>query len=268
MTGMTAFPLTTQQDRPRSGVGVVRNVGLVAGSVALVVGLSACGGGSGSSSSTTTSAAASGSASGGHRMGRGISGVISAVAPSTVTVQSNQGATETVHYGSTSKIESQQPSTASAVKVGSCISARPNMSSWSGSGGSSSASPTAKRTAFSGSITAGTVTVMPTSSCSSSTGGGFGLTGTVTSISGNTIKMQAKVMKRSSSSTGTKRDVTVTTTSSTTYNQDTAGSQKSLQPGMCVTASGVTPGSTKTARSLVVSQSNNGSCSMGGGSGA
>ncbi len=270
-------------------------------SAVLCLALAGCGSssaGGSSSSGATSSAGTSGSAPGGAaRFGRGVSGVITTVAGDTVTVTEAQGSTQSVHFDSSTAISTEQPGTRSAVRTGSCVAIRPSgmagMSGQTGGAGgpnggqsSGSASPPAGTTPgagrmMTGPITAGQVTSEPTDACSGTTGG-FGLTGTVTSVSGDTLVLRTVFGGRGRYSGGastapsstptpsaspTPRSLTVTLTSSTTYESAKAGTASDLVAGMCLAASGASAGSTTPARALVVSQSVDGVCSAGFGYG-
>ncbi len=260
-----------------------------------ILGLTACGGGDSASSS---SAAPASSANGdeGRGMRPGVSGVISGTGDETVTVTDSQGSSSTIDYDKETSITKQESATASIVATGACVSVRQQMSGGPGAGDRPTGDPGQRPTDgttpqappsqdLSQPVAATTVVGEPASSCDdTSRGGGFGgLTGTITSTGDGTFTMQALVVSGgpqgrptgspTSSSTPTERpsatptSVTVTMDGNTTYEQRSEADATALTAGLCLTAMGETSGDTLTARSLVISTSQNGTCDSGFGMG-
>lgn len=271
--------------------------------------LAGCGGAATAVSSPSATGSATqtgtGNASGGFRV-PGVSGVIASHTGSTVTVNSQSGASSTVTWTSGTSIVQQEQAAASGLKNGSCVSARAAGAGFRAGGGrpseGASGYPTGARPsgahpsgthhfgtfAIPSKVTATTVTIEPAAACAatgpSSRGGGFGgFSGTVSKLSsgGFTLTVQARgriggssAQSSSAPASSVPRKVAVTTNSSTTYTRETKGSASSLKAGECLTALGTESGTTLAARQITVSQSVNGTCDSGfggraaGGSGA
>lgn len=266
-----------------------RPVSIATLTCAALIGLAGCGGDSGSSSASSSAAAsASPSAGQGPGGGRnpGVSGVISGTGDGTVTVTDSQGSASTVKYTSDTSITKQTSAAASIVATGACVSVRQQFS-----GGQPSGAPTGAPTGqggdgapqgmptmdYSQPIAATSVIAMPAASCDG-TGGmlGFGgLTGKITGTGSGTFTMQAQVFSGGMPSgspsaatatqtpSSTPTTVTVTVSADTTYAQQATAGSDALSAGLCVTAQGQTTDDTLTARSMVVSTSDNGTCDTG-----
>ncbi len=260
-------------------LGVVATAGLA---------FAACGGSSGAS--TATSAPASPSDSGSSTTPStlpGASGTIAAVNGSSLEVQNAQSGQTTVNYTSTTTIRQISSTSASAVTVGSCVSAfgKPTSSA-------KTSSP------FGEPITATTVSIsQPVSGACERGGfggrpGGFGgasggtapggtrpsggsfrppsgrtfgngsfgaASGQVTAVSGSQVTVD-----ETNPQTKTSSSVTVTLTSSTTFTTTQTGTAAAIVVGQCARATGAADSTGAiTAQELTISAPTNGSCTTG-----
>ena len=271
--------------RPADRSGKLRRV-LAMGALGVAgVALAACGSSSSastsSSSSTTTGGAPSGSSGAATRPGA--SGTIAAINGTSLEVQNPITGQTTVNYTPSTTFRQTLPTSATAVTVGSCISAFGTPSSGSSSGGSAFGSP----------VTATTVSVsQPVSgTCSGGFGGrgpggarpgggsgftpgngtrpagarGFGngrfgvASGAVTAVNGSgvTINEINPVTKATSS-------VTVTLTASTTFTTTSPASSTDLALGKCARANGTADATGAiSARSITISTAGPNGCTGG-----
>jgi hypothetical protein len=251
------------------------------------VALAACGSSSSastsSSSSTTTGGASSGGSSATPRQFPGASGTIAAINGTTLEVQNPITGQTTVNYTPSTSFRQTVTASATAVTVGSCISAIGMPSSGSSSGGSAFGSP----------VTATTVSVsQPVSgTCSGGFGGrtpggarpgggggftpgsgtrpvgarGFGngrfgaASGAVTAVNGSGV-----TINEINPATKAASNVTVTLTASTTFTTTGPASSTDLAVGKCARANGSadTTGAIS-ARSITISTAGPNGCSGG-----
>ncbi len=280
----------TGRPRPPRSVPVRRMVALsVLGAVGLA--LAACGSTSSASSVSTAttpkSSAAGGAGAGGNTTPRqfpGTTGTIAAINGTSLEVQNPTTGQTTVSYSPTTTFRQTVPSSASAVTVGSCISAfgKPTTGSSSGSG------------AFGGPVTATTVSVsQPVSgTCSGGfggrpggarAGGGGGFTpgtgtrparagrfgngqfgaasGAVTAVNGSAVSID-----ETNPATKTVSSVVVTLTPSTTFTTTGPASSTDLAIGKCARANGTadTTGAIA-AQSITISTAGPNGCTSGSG---
>ncbi|MGO8873022.1 MAG: hypothetical protein ACLQPH_16790 [Acidimicrobiales bacterium] len=274
--------------RSRTSPSVRRVVALTALGIAAVT-LAACG--SSSSASTTSSSPSgtrpAGSGSGSTHQIPGTSGTIAAITGTSFEVQNPTTGQTTVSYTPTTTFRQTVTTTASAVTVGSCLSAFGKPTSTSSSGSD----------AFGGPVTATTVTItQPTSGSCTGGIGGFGgrpggfpgggsasaeggsgfhppsgvthrfgngqfgaASGMVTAVTGSSV-----TVNETNPQTQKTTSVVVTLTGSTTFESTGPATSSALATGQCARAVG--PAGTTgavTATSITVSQPVNGSCTGG-----
>ena len=256
-----------------------------AGAGALALGLAACG--SSSASVTTTSLApTTGGAVPGTAARPGAFGTVAAISGQSLEVQNPRSGQTTVTYTATTIFTRTVAGALAQVTVGSCITAI-------GSSTPSGTSPSGTTTpAFGGPVTATRVTVVPSTngSCARPGQGGAPRTGSpprrpasgtfprrtatggprfsaafgqVASVSGDVISVTATNPR-----TATTAQVTVTTTSSTTFDVEEAATPADLTVGSCVQAIGPadTTGAVN-ARTIAISSPGPNGCSGGFGGG-
>jgi hypothetical protein len=233
--------------------------------------LAACGssaGGSTSSASTTTSATQqTGGPGGGQGRFPGVSGLVAAVQGRTLQVQDASSQTA-VTWAAGTAFTRVVPTTAGAVKVGSCVQVRSSGQQPAGStpatrlvAASVMVSAPVKGTcsvgaAFGGrgggtgqGAGAGQGGARPDATRTGGPGrggfgGGFGVVGTVASVGGSSFVVTATVPQRGGGGTATAtpgtapRTVTVTTTATTTYTTTVPATAAAATVGTCVTARG------------------------------
>ncbi len=279
--------------------------------VAAVAATAAALAGCGSSAATTTTTTTRNSGNNGGSLGGtggtggsrpqipGASGTIAAINGTSLEVQNAQTGQTTVTYTSSTTFIQRVTASASAVTVGSCITARGTPTS----GSSSSAS-----TPFGGPVTATTVDISQSTSGSCATGfGGFGrgggggtggtappgappgggslpeggngngnfrppngsnrrsfgnfsfASGSVTAVNGSTITVSENNPRTNQAS-----NVTVTVTSSTTYSQTQSARSSDLAVGKCATASGSSSSTGAiTAQTINISTPGSNGCTSG-----
>lgn len=298
-TQLISRPRIVQNSRSLQNSRTSRSRRLAVASLAFVavLGLAGCGGSdsdSDSSSAAATPSSARSGGPGGGRMNPGVSGVISGTGSGTVTFTDSQGSSSTVKYTGDTTISKQTSATSSILADGACVSVRQQFSGGGAApsgGGAPSGMPTGQpgngqqampTQDYSKPIAATSVIAEPAASCESTGGtggfGGFGgVTGKITSTGSGTFTMQAQVVDFSgmqpddashggtptATPSATPTTVTVTVSSDTTYAQQTSAGSDALTAGLCLTAQGQTTDSTLTARSMVISTSDNGTCDSG-----
>ena len=302
-------PTQTPGARGQSGRRVRgRYLLLVTAAVAVAALVAACGGGAsgsgGSTSSTSPSSAGSSAAGSGTGSGAGFgggpaaSGVIAAVQPGNIEVQSSTAGQLTVDFTSTTRITQTVAASLADITVGSCIVAIDAVTTGSSASTSTAASPTTitvdpavngscTRTGggggFGGTRPSGFPTDRPSGSRSFPTnrpsGSGFSrgnfasaiTSGKVTAVSGATITVAAVNFARPSASASVSASPTTTTKtitvgSSTKITKTAAVTSAALKVGLCASAQGSTDTSgTVAATSIALtSPDSNGSCETTG----
>ena len=283
------MPLTTQiTDPATSAAQKVRGrylVLLICGVAAAALVAACSGGSSGGSSGSTPSSSPSGATSGvGNRSGGGpagpaASGLIAAVQPGSIEVQSTTAGQLTVAYTASTRITQTVTGSLADITVGSCIVAIDTSAATSSTSTATSTAPT-------------TITVSPAVSGSCTRAGGFGgggfggggfgggarpsgsftpgatrpsgfpsgarsgfpgggnfanaiTTGKVTAVSGSTITVAAESFARTGASTSpsatpTTTSKTITVTSATKITKTAAVTSTALKVGLCASAQGST----------------------------
>ena len=252
-----------------------------AGVGALALGLAACGS-SGASVTTTSLAPTTGGAASGTAARPGAVGTVAAISGQSLEVQNPQSGQTTVTYTATTTFTRTVAGSLAQVTAGSCITAIGSPTS-SGTSSSGATTPT-----FGGPVTATRVTVVPSinGSCARPGQGGATRTGSpprrptsgtfprragtgaprfsatfgqVASVNGDVISVTATNPR-----TAATAQVTVTTTSSTTFDVEEAATPADLAVGSCVQAIG--PADTTgavTARSIAISSPGPNGCTGG-----
>jgi hypothetical protein len=251
--------------------------------VAAVLTLAACGGSSGvgnASSSPAAGGATPGGGGAGFASRPGTNGKIAAIAGSTMQVQNAQSGQVAVDWTATTKFSHQVAVPLTLVKAGNCIVASTT------SGAANAASFTATQVTISppvngqcgvvnrgggqrtGNFPSGAPRSFPSGAPRSfpsgvagrfPSGGSFA-TGTVTSVSGDSIVIAARQFGSSASTTSR----TVTVSSKTKISRQQSTTAKSLKVGLCVNALGKADSAgTVTATSVRITASVNGQCTIG-----
>jgi hypothetical protein len=292
-----------------------RTLGIGAGLLAVATLATACGGGSGSSSaappaSPSASTASPGAGPGGRGQGGarpGTTGTISQVNPTSIFVVQQAGGSDaggqvTVNFGATTTFTKTAAVSASALKVGDCVTASARPAGDGGARPTTTPSPAATRPT---SVAATTVTITSTSGTCTATGfgggggnggggtpnarrsprvrpsgapsggnrfgGGFGgfnaAFGTVSSVTADGFVVSETGFRGGSGGTATPAaptSVTVTTTAATTYDETASATKAALVVGQCATAVGTMDDTgAVTARTIAVRPPTNGTCSAG-----
>ena len=257
-----------------------------------VVGLAfaACGGSSGASSTTATTAPATGASPATPRPVPGTSGTIAAVTGTTLQVQNPTTGQTAVSYTSSTVIRATTTTTASAVTVGSCITAlgKPTGASTGstpfgepitattvsinqpvngacgrGGFGGRPAGTSGTRPAgggFGGGGFGGGTTGTGTRPAGGFAGGAFGVaSGQVTAVSGSTATVDETNPRTQKTSS-----VVVTLTGTTTFTTTATATPAAIVVGQCARAVGPADSTgAVTATSLTISAPVNGSCTTG-----
>jgi len=290
MHNPSSTPTGTTRTQPRRRSLPTRRIAVLGAVGAAGLAFAACGGSSGASTATSAPASPSGSPSGSSTTPStlpGASGTIAAVSASSLEVQNTESGQTTVNYTSSTVIRQITTTSASAVTVGSCISAFGKPTS------------TAKTSSPLGEpITATTVSVsQPVSGACERGGfggraGGFGggaggtapggtrpsggtfrppsgrtfgngsfgaASGQVTAVAGSVV-----TVAETNPQTKTPTSVTVTLTSTTTFTTTQTGTAAAIVVGQCARATGTADSTGAiTAQDLTVSAPTNGSCTSG-----
>jgi hypothetical protein len=245
---------------------------LVVGAAALAAGLTlaACSGSSSGTTSSSSTPAGAGAAAGGGQAGRpAAAGQVAAISGDTMQVQSQQAGQVAVSWTSATKFSRPVTTTLTAVKTGDCVVA----TAPSGSSGTSfTATSLTVSTPVNGQCGGGAggpgngqrpsgqrPSGQPSGAPGQRAGGEFA-TGTVSSVSGSTIMVAARLPGSNGSTTN--RTVTVDSQTKIVTQQSTTA--QSLKVGLCVSAQG-SAGSTGAvaATSVRISDPVNGQCSTG-----
>ncbi|GAA2479225.1 DUF5666 domain-containing protein [Terrabacter carboxydivorans] len=246
------------------------------------------------SGQTAATGASPGAPGAGNARFPGVSGLVAAVTGTTAQVQGPTQQTA-VTWDRTTRFTDQVASTASAVKVGECVMARPARGAVGGSTGGPQASTPSSTT-----VAAATVELLPTQggtcsfgalggfggrtgtrpsgspsgSTSPQTGGaggpagagrrGFGAVGTVSAVGSGQFTVTPVNPAGGASSSASSSPVTVTYTSSTVFTRLAAANASAVRVGVCVTAQGRTDDTgALTARAVAISAPTNGTCQSG-----
>ncbi len=256
---------------------------------ALALGLGACGSATGSAAAAGSTATGSGSGAPAARGGGfdgggqlpGASGLIAAVSGTTLQVQDSTQQTA-VTYTSSTRITDQVRTTAAALKVGDCVTARPARSS-----ATATTRPTTIEAAtvqvipstngscvFGGNGVAGNRPVrvptgIPTPSGTRTFGGnrtfgGFGAYGTVASLGSGSFTMAESTRPSSTGSSPPPRTIVVTYAATTVFETTRPVTAAAIKVGECARALGTMDDTGAiAATSLALSPATNGSCRTG-----
>ncbi|WP_076258992.1 hypothetical protein [Intrasporangium flavum] len=294
--------MTDTQPLPR------RRVAVPVLTLVAALGLGACGPGATAASQSGGTAVSTGrggdsgsgtGSAGGFGSGRGFpgaAGLVADVTGSTAQVQSTTAQTA-VTWTRTTRFTSLAPTTAAAVRVGVCITARPAFAGRPSATGTGTPTPTPTATGVAPTVAAATIELFPATSgqcvpagfgggnrvapTGSPTatgapagqnglrGGGRGTVGTVTAVESGAFTVRPVVLRGPNGPGGTSlAPVTVTWGASTTFTTLQAATASAVRVGACVTAIGRADSTgAVTAASMQVSRPVGGSCTTGRGFG-
>ena len=211
-----------------------------------------------SGSAGTTSAAAPTTSGSSHAQKGGAkdhaAGLISSVTGSTMTVSDNN-ATSTISFSSTTRISEMTPAALTDVTVGSCVAVRPARDSTPAPDGSLSAATILVSTPKDGQCFANARPAggSPTDAPPGGRPGQHGVRGTVASVGANTLAVTPA---------GGGAPTTVGISSTTTYAKRAPAGVEAIAQGKCVTARGTKDaGGTLQADMIGLRPADNGNCS-------
>ncbi len=284
----TRNPGTTPAHLRQRGMRV-RQLAVLGAVGAAGLAFAACGGSSAASTTSSTAGATSGSSSGSSTPPStlpGASGTIAAVAATSLEVQNTQTGQTTVNYTSSTTIHQITTTTASAVTVGSCISAfgKPTSTSKSSTpfgepitattvsitqpvSGACERGGFGGRTGGFGGGPGGTGTggTRPTGTFKPPAGRSFGngsfgaASGQVTAVSGSQV-----TVNETNPQTKKATSVTVTLAATTAFTTTQTGTAAAIVVGQCARATGTADSTGAiTAQDLTISAPTNGSCTSG-----